>query len=275
MKKALIALVASSLILCGFVKSIAPIDILSELGMTEQEAKRNIWSSFEKSRIYLSSGILSKRVSLKTLAFTSRKELIKEFGKYVKQYVSSEAFSRQYDEYRAKQAPVAPTGVGQGLNRIEEENRKQLKYAEERLRMAKPEDKPMYEKDVAFWKKQLEPYEDHNSKAYAAQQKNAQALQDLFAMANKNKKVEMDASFPEGANNMVRQRLQSFLELSASVDYNAALKKDLYSNKMLFVNPDYERKPYAWKFCYRLGKETVDELRLFAKEWLAELKQSK
>jgi hypothetical protein len=272
MKQFLIVLIAASVALCGFIM---PADIFGELGITEKEAQRSIWSSFEKSKLYIPPGIMSKRVALKSLVFQSRKEMIREFGRYIKEYVSSEAFSKQYDEYRAAKAPAAPAKPNDGLKRIEEENRKNLKKAEENLRQASPENKAMYEKDVAFWKKQLQPYEDHNSPQYAAQQKNAQGLHDLFSMAYKTKKTEFDASFPEGANNMVRQRLQSFLELSASVDFNAPLKKDLYGNKMLFVNPDYERKPYAWKFCYRLGKETVDELRQFAKEWLAELKQNK
>jgi hypothetical protein len=275
MKKVLILFLAASLILCGFITDRMPADILGELGITEKEAQRSIWSSFEKSRLYIPPGIMSRRTSLKSLALTSRKELIKEFGRYIKAYVSSEAFSKQYDEFRAAHTPVAPSKPDDGLKRIEAENRKNLKKAEERLASASPAEKPMYEKDVAYWKKQLQPYEDHNSPQYAAQKKNAQGLHDLFAMAYKNKRSEFDASFPEGAKNMIRQRLEAFLELSASVDYAAALKKDAYSNKMLFVNPDYERRPYAWKFCYRLGKETMDDLRQFAKEWLAELKQTK
>lgn len=263
--------IAVSLILCGFTLT----DIFSDLGITEKEARRNAWSSFEKGKIYIPPGIMAKRLSLKSLAFSSRKQLIKDFGNYIKEYVSSEEFSRQYDEYRATHAPVAPSTPGNGLKRIEEENRKNLKQAEERLRLASPENKPMYEKQVAYWKKQLEPYGDHNSPQYAAQQKNAQGLHDLFSMAYKNKKSEFEAQFPEGAKNMIRQRLETFLELSASVDYGAELKKDAYSNKMLFVNPDYERKSYAWKFCFRLGKETTDELRQFAKEWLTELKKNK
>jgi hypothetical protein len=199
--------------------------------------------------------------------------MIAELGQYVKGYVSSDEFRKEYESYRSAQLPFTPAKPGDGLKRIEDENRKQLAKAEERLRLARPEDKAMYEKEVAFWKKQVAPYENHSSKEYAAQEKNAQALSDLFAMANKNKKQNFENNFPADVQDMIRLRLEAFLEMSATVDFQAALKKDEYLDKMFFVNPQYERKPNEWKLCYRLGKETTETVREFAKEWLQELKQ--
>jgi hypothetical protein len=43
---------------------------------------------------------------------------------------------------------------------------------------------------------------------------------------------------------------------------------------MVFVNNDYERKPPEWKLCFRAGKEATAAARVFASDWLAELKRS-
>jgi hypothetical protein len=41
---------------------------------------------------------------------------------------------------------------------------------------------------------------------------------------------------------------------------------------MVFVNPEYERKPSDWKFIFRSGKESSDAARVVATQWLAGLK---
>ncbi|GAB4031836.1 hypothetical protein [Spirosoma jeollabukense] len=68
---------------------------------------------------------------------------------------------------------------------------------------------------------------------------------------------------------LLKQRLQAFITLSESVDFEARLVP--MGRKQEFANPVYQRKPAEWKFLYRLGKEPVAEARVFAKQWLAEL----
>ncbi|CAN5172942.1 hypothetical protein BH09BAC4_BH09BAC4_37150 [soil metagenome] len=67
----------------------------------------------------------------------------------------------------------------------------------------------------------------------------------------------------------LKQRLQAFITLSETVDFDARLVP--MGRKQEFANPVYQRKPAEWKFLYRLGKEPVTEARLFAKQWLADL----
>lgn len=69
---------------------------------------------------------------------------------------------------------------------------------------------------------------------------------------------------------IIRHQLQQFLDVSADVDFNAALKQQ--GDKMVFVNPAYESRPAAWKLCFRCGKEAVTGARKFAQEWLHTLK---
>jgi hypothetical protein len=66
---------------------------------------------------------------------------------------------------------------------------------------------------------------------------------------------------------LVKQRLQDFLEISASVEFD----EELNTGDRKFANPEYERKNDQWKMCYRAGKEVVHAAREFAEKWLAEL----
>lgn len=249
-----------------------PDEAFRQLGITEKQAQETIWKSFEKSSVFLPPGVHTRTVGLKSMLFVSRKQLIHELGDYAKEYVLSDAFAKQYSAYRAAHAPAAPSKPDEGLKRIEEINRKNLNKAEENWKNAKAEEKQFYADEMAYWKKQLQPYEDHNSKEFAAQKKNAGGMHDLFSMAHKNKMREFDEKFPPEVKAMVRQRLEAFLQLSATIDFNVAIKKDASGKKMVFVNDDYERKSFAWKFCFRLGKENVDEARAFARQWIKELK---
>jgi hypothetical protein len=64
---------------------------------------------------------------------------------------------------------------------------------------------------------------------------------------------------------MVKQRLQEFLDISKTVDFDAELQGSM------FKNPAYERKSAQWKMCYRAGKEVVEAAREEADKWLKEL----
>ena len=68
----------------------------------------------------------------------------------------------------------------------------------------------------------------------------------------------------------LRRSLKSFLDQTSGVDYAAETKAS--SRTRRFTRPDYERKPMAWKTCYRAGREACDAARAFASGWLAELK---
>ena len=69
---------------------------------------------------------------------------------------------------------------------------------------------------------------------------------------------------------LLKQRLKNFILLCDDVDFNAKLMTS--GSKQQFVDPTYQRKPAEWKFLYRLGKESVQEAKAFAQEWLTDLK---
>ena len=78
-------------------------------------------------------------------------------------------------------------------------------------------------------------------------------------------KSDDEKKIPSDPNQMIKQRLTDFLELSASVDFGATL------NGSMFANPEYEAKSQEWKMCYRAGKAVIAAAREEAQAWLKEL----
>ena len=82
---------------------------------------------------------------------------------------------------------------------------------------------------------------------------------------NKLDKAQNDKNYPPDPADMVKKRLTDFLEISATVDFDAEV------NSGMFVNPDYQKKNGWWKMCYRAGREVVQVAREEAQKWLDEL----
>lgn len=71
--------------------------------------------------------------------------------------------------------------------------------------------------------------------------------------------------YPSDPNKLIKKRLEDFLEVSGTVDFDAKL------NGNMFANSEYEGKSDKWKMCYRAGKEVVGVAREEAQKWLKEL----
>lgn len=85
------------------------------------------------------------------------------------------------------------------------------------------------------------------------------------AVDNKIDKSQNEKNYPSDATEMVKKRLTDFLEVSATVDFDAEL------NGSRFANPEYEKKSPWWKMCYRAGKPVIEAARDEAQKWLDEL----
>jgi hypothetical protein len=78
-------------------------------------------------------------------------------------------------------------------------------------------------------------------------------------------KGDDEKKYPADANELIKKRLQEFLTLSASVDFEAEVSGGR------FVNPEYEAKSREWKMCYRAGKAVIMAAREEVELWLKEL----
>ena len=81
---------------------------------------------------------------------------------------------------------------------------------------------------------------------------------------------EWEKNYPEDYRVMVKDRLNKFLKLARTVDFNAELKT--VNGLKKFVRADYEGKSYDWKQIFRAGKEVIVPAMEFAEQWVKEMK---
>ncbi|MFC5408474.1 hypothetical protein ACFPMF_04095 [Larkinella bovis] len=74
-------------------------------------------------------------------------------------------------------------------------------------------------------------------------------------------------------NTVLKQRLNAFIALAGSVDFNAQLMQR--GSKLEFANPEYRNKPSNWKLLFRMGKEPVQAARAFAQNWVNDLEKKR
>lgn len=77
--------------------------------------------------------------------------------------------------------------------------------------------------------------------------------------------------YPEDPAIIVKTRLNEYLQLLATVDFDAQLTGTTKNNRK-FVKPAYENQSLKWKAIYRAGKDVNEVASAFAKEWLKEIK---
>jgi hypothetical protein len=78
-------------------------------------------------------------------------------------------------------------------------------------------------------------------------------------------KGDDNKKYPVNADELIKSRLESFMEISATVDFGAEL------NGSMFANPEYEKKTDQWKMCFRAGKAVITAAREEVAIWLKEL----
>jgi hypothetical protein len=114
-----------------------------------------------------------------------------------------------------------------------------------------------------------------NDASYVAEQQkkldeNNKEIASLMEAAKKpfQGKEVWEGKFPEDPSLIVKKRLEEYLALVRTVDFEAQLSApDAYKVRK-FVNPAYEKKSMQWKALYRAGKEVNLEVTKFVNDWL-------
>ena len=186
--------------------------------------------------------------------------------------VNSDAFKKEYDQNRQQSKPqqnLTPMRTKEEVRRDEiAKMEKGLKQTEDIIKQTPTLAKDM--KDViAMYKQNIADYKDPDNATIELFYQGEKLRYDDNITRYNNDLAKWKESYPEDFHQLIKKRLQRFLELSATVDFNAALK-EVYG-KQKFVNPVYEGKPADWKEIFRAGKEVTDVSRKFAQQWLAEL----
>jgi hypothetical protein len=246
-------------------------DVLSQLGVSQQDANTYIWTSFLYQHFQYPT-----TNAIRSLTSPKRAEVCKELAAYTKKYLLSPEFKKVYAQRREVQKPQAPPYVpdpDQMMNDKAEGIRNQIKQ-QENLRTAPTTNekaKANVENNIKRLQDQLKSYTDSTHPKYAM---NKKPLLDMRAavMGDYDKKMEQfKKEYPANPNELIRDRLQKFLALSDEVDFNGELKPGPGGFK-IFVNPEYEKKSKDWKACYRAGKETIAVVRGEVQKFLKELK---
>ena len=233
-------------------------DIIDRLGMMQSSAQGNIVAnvvgSFSSDPMAPYDGNAGDESTIFRLPYVPNLSTIisgdkavaaKEVCEYVKKFINSEEFITQYNMARESAMPL--TDKGSGLASL-------------------IKDKTVIEKNIRNYKTDI--------KYVAEQQKLLDETQkriDGLVQAAKKPfpgKANWEKRYPTDPSALVKKRLQEYLALVTTVDFNAKLTEpDEYKIKK-FVNPAYEKKSRKWKAIYRAGKEVNDVITAFVKEWL-------
>lgn len=254
-------------LICSFSVQKFGDDFLKQLGITKQSADEKISNSILGGYID-SYGIRNA----KNIALGNRKAVTLDLLNYIKKYVSSPAFVKEYSEMRERYKPVEETL--QTPEQMRAENiaayKKSVAQTEENLKKADPSIKQIFEKALEDAKKALKDAEDPNNKYYVNYTKNYPQLAKNFKESHERAIADWNAKYPQDQLQFVKKRLQEFLAVTNGVDFSAQLTEK--NGKKVFVNPEYERKDGRWKMAFRAGKEVVEPTRDFVQKWIDEIK---
>lgn len=242
-------------------------DFLKQLGISKTDADQKIAGSFLWGSLD-QQGVRNAR----NIAVGNRAAVASSLLTYVKKYVASPAFIKEYNEMREKEKPqlFVPQTPEDMQKEMIANGKKGVADMEASVKKADPSMKPMFEKMLADIKKQQAINEDPNNKQIAAYRKNYPQFQKDAAAGNERLLKEWEAKYPVNHMLFVKTRLQQFLDETNNIDFDAELTEK--SGIKYFVNKEYERKGNRWKMAFRAGKPVIETARKFTEQWMTEIK---
>jgi len=244
--------------------------LLKKIKITDDEAKNTIFSDIAGPSFYF-PGIRE----LKSIAVNDRASQVEIIAKYVKDFTKTEEFKKRYNEFRETRKP-SPPEKPKTMAELKKESKQNLQQSIEEMKTTKaamPTDQQsMFDETIKTLEEQLKEMDDPNNTMFSPEMdKYNQQAYEMQMEQHKKEISDWETKCPaNNPNLLIKSWLQSFLEQSQGVDFNAQTAID--NNRTLFVKQEYERKDYLWKLCFRGGKETTEAGRKFAQTWMGELK---
>lgn len=259
-------IIALCLLLCSFVAHRLADDFLKQLGIAKKDADDKITQSI------LGGGLdLYGVKNAKNIALGNRKAVVLDLLAYTRKQVTSPSFVKEYNAIRENHKPkdYVPQTPEQLKADYITRAKESVTQTEESLRKADASMKTTFQQLADAAKKTLKEAEDPNNRVYVNYTRNYEKLVEQAKESNAANAAQFEKRYPTNHLHYVKKRLQEFMDVTASIDYNAELKtKD---GKKMFVNPAYERKDSRWKMAFRAGKEVVEPAREFVHQWIAEI----
>ena len=243
-------------------------DVWQQLGISKEKGIRNIEASFMNGYFHYYGAEKAKNILQ-----GDRRAIAKDLMIYAKQQVNSESFKKQYELERKNARPVEDDQKVKTKEEIRKERiaetEKSIRETEANMKTMKPDMVKVLQPMLEILRNNLKDYKDPNSNMidlmYQGEVMNAESRKRSYQESLERWEKEFPADYKE----LVKRRLQKFVELAKTVDFSAELK--LVNGKKKFVNPTYEGKAYDWKQIYRAGKDVIEPAITFAEEWIREL----
>ena len=247
-------------------------DILKQLGINTDDAKEYIWSN-----VIRASFSHPTTNEMKALAAGDRPAIVRQLVVYAQHYVTSDEFSKKYQEYRIGMKP-APPEKPKSMDELRQEQKTQLHHSIEEMEKTKKsfaaDQQKQFDDYIHQMQEQLVSVDDPKNPMFNKEMEEYFKQSYEAQMKEHETKVsEWQNEWPERAAPVIIRSLQNFLDVSKDIDYRAEVFKDAHG-KLLFSKTIYENKPAEWKLCYRAGKETIEAARAAARQWLDELKRA-
>lgn len=245
-------------------------DLWLQLGMNKDQGMNGIKNSFLNGNLYYYGAR-----NIKNIATGNRVEVAKGLLTTAKEYINSDAFKKEYERARESSKPQEPAA---STVRTKEQIRKDeiakaekgIKDTEETIKKTTPEIAQSLKEVIDMYKQNIADLKDPNNQMIDFYYQNEKFNAEKAIKDYKEQLTKWATTWPEDSRQIIKNRLQQFLKVAATVDFSAQLK-EVYG-KQKFVNPLYEGKPTEWKQIFRTGKDVTDFTKRFAEQWLAELK---
>jgi hypothetical protein len=279
---------------------------LSSVGWSEQRAAEIAESFFTTDQSLPDNGSISPAVKSRWIVKSpaERALAIRELALYAKKYVQAAAFEKTYNGWIAEHyhavnhglkvnTPAAAEDMNAAMSEMASEMAKafgQLDATGLRMLLTndidsvkdsqEDSDKKMlarYRRIEGLLKTNLpearKQYAIAKSMQLSGAADEAQAQASMAAgekAAAERKRMDEQRAWDEhNLKTELRRRLAGFVKTAESIDFSAQTQRN--AGKLVFVNPEFERKPSQWKLLYRLGKEPTLAAVDVAKQWLREL----
>ena len=253
--------------ICSFTVQKFTDDFLKQLGITKQSADEKITNSILGGYID-SYGIKNAR----NIALGNRKAVTLDLLSYIKKYVNSPAFVKEYNDLRDRNKPKEQILETPDEMQVKEiaSRKKAVADIEENLKTANASVKKFFESSLEQARKALKEAEDPNNKYIVAYRKNYPQSAKTFKESYDRSIADWNSRYPQNQLLFVKKRLQEFLDVTKDIDFSAELTEK--NGKKIFVKPEYEHKDSRWKMAFRTGKEVVEPARDFIQKWMDEIK---
>jgi hypothetical protein len=237
--------------------------VLQDLSVREADAKDGFFSSLWDG----SPDIRAGQKVFKAAAPDRRAAIVNALGSFVKAYTRTPLFRERYAKYweaNRPRPPDAPESVADRRKAAEAS----LREMEDSIKDLPPELRKQMEESVKALKAQQEEIRK-DAETQAILEQGVKAEREEGERQYQERLKEYDTEHPKDPDAMIARRLREFLDLSASVNFDAKVVKR--GDLMRFEKTEDEERSNEWKLCYRAGREATAAARAFAAAWLKEL----